>query len=120
MRWIIGVAGLFAGIGLVLLFDYPAAPPQPLPSVPVRVEESAVVVGVAPDTSAAERAACDALRDMGAAASIGDWVNVSYVLNGTRLEREAAAVRAAAPSGSRAQVYGAVLDVLEGCLRVGA
>jgi hypothetical protein len=117
MRWIIGVVvGLVVGLGLVLLLDHDRhEPPAPtVTSVPQGVGVSP------PDTGAAERAGCEALRAMGAAAEIGDWYAVAVTLRGTRLSEEAAEVERQAATNSRPATYGAVLDVLEGCLRVGA
>jgi hypothetical protein len=117
MRWIIGVVvGLVVGMGLVLLFDRDRhEPPAPtVTPVPQGVEASH------PDTGAAERAGCEALRAMGVAAEIGDWYAVAVTLRGTRLAEEAAEVERQAATNSRSATYGAVLDVLEGCLQIGA
>jgi hypothetical protein len=117
MRWIIGVVvGLVAGMGLVLLLDHDRheRPAPAVTSVPRGAEASPS------DTGAAERAGCEALRAMGAAAEIGDWYAVAVTLRGTRLAEEAAEVERQAATNSRSATYGAVLDVLEGCLRIGA
>ncbi|MET0426682.1 MAG: hypothetical protein ABW046_22635 [Actinoplanes sp.] len=124
MKWIYSsLGGLLAGVGAVLLLGHMWSPPTSRPeATPVRVEVSATgsaAAGGAPDTLAAERAGCEALRALGVTAQIGDWVTIATTLNGTRLGREAAEVRRQAATGSRSATYGAVLDVLEGCLALG-
>src|SRR5688572_30117707 len=122
MRWITAVAlGLVVGFGatyVALSDERPARPASASTSVAERVEVSPTVPPVVPvDTAPAEHAGCEQMRALGPSVSAESWVQASAVLAGTRLGREAAAVRYAHESGgSRALVYAAVLDLLEACL----